>query len=1057
MDITAREPAQIADLLEQEPFLHAIARRLLRDREEAEDLVQETWVASLQGLPAGVGSGLRPWLARVARNLAANRFRRRLRQPVHALELRQGARGEPTSPAAAEVVAGESVQQALLAALERLPEACRAPIVLHYYEGLPPRRIAEVLAVPVETVRTRIKRGLARMRTDLERNWGRNRGDWVGALLAWLPSAGGPEPRARLRPRGLSLGAGALVLGTALWIAAEASSTPDRAPTEAASDAVATTSRASRAGVLGRDEPAQRTTLRPESSFLSIRIVVAEDETPVSGAELAVQQGSDEHGLRTDEHGRCGVELDLARPAVVDVRRTPVSAPLHEVCSLAGVRAADELVLRVPRGSVLHGRLSDSAGNPVRSGEVLVYEEVEPVASAEGWPAPTLAVSANADGAFVLSGLGRRFTCLARSETGLSQGGLRAELDQATELRDVEFVLAPARSLAGTVRDERGTPVPGATVAVSGGSSRRTTVRNTTGPGAVWVDQIAATTLTDEHGRFALEGLVRGVASLTVRHPDYPAVDQMLAPFDEAASAPVEVALVRGVELDVTVLDARSSPCVGAAVRCLAERDTMTLLEAQQLATGTSGRCRLPAAVPGTRLTLRVDPPGGPPVLCTANADPSREALVLRAPAARALRGIVCGPDGTHLPACRVELHWGGLDARDPLLRRELSRLAVLPTDADGSFSVAALPDVELVAEVSCPSLSRAGIHRIPAGVTEIELRPGAGDWLLSGRIFDASQGRSLGAGERTLLHAFERSGERRTARVEVRDGAYRLSLPARGEWWLCAQAEGYAARVVAVVAGSTSTLDLPLFLERTLAILVQDENGSPLGGGSLVIDDEDGQRWPVWKRPGLGKNAIRLGPSGAAVLAGLPAKPVRLTLRPDGLSAPLVRIVDLASQGDSLTWELPGGGSAPRSPARLELKRASERGDLEWYEGTGAITVRGARGELLLSWGFAARSEACELLLGPEGLSVDYDEQGRIDNVRGKVVSQEWASATRGGADAARVPAFDFALPPGSYQVEVSAPGFDPAPRDFVLAGGSLRAEPWILWADSAPREPAR
>src|SRR5262245_64613195 len=64
------------ELLEHAPWLRRLAATLVAGDAAADDLVQETWLAALRHPPsAGAAGELRPWLARVARNLASN-FRR---------------------------------------------------------------------------------------------------------------------------------------------------------------------------------------------------------------------------------------------------------------------------------------------------------------------------------------------------------------------------------------------------------------------------------------------------------------------------------------------------------------------------------------------------------------------------------------------------------------------------------------------------------------------------------------------------------------------------------------------------------------------------------------------------------------------------------------------------------------------------------------------------------------------------------------------------------------------------------------------------------------------
>ena len=167
--------------------MRGLARGLLTDFASAEDVVQGTWVAALERPPRGAagpaGLGLRAWLGTVARNLVRQRSRVEARRERREL---QAARREAV-PSAAEVVEREAVRGAVVDAVLALREPSRSAILLRFYEDLPPREIARRLDVPVETVRTRIKRGLAQLRRDLDRRSGGDRRAWGLVLLSFPP------------------------------------------------------------------------------------------------------------------------------------------------------------------------------------------------------------------------------------------------------------------------------------------------------------------------------------------------------------------------------------------------------------------------------------------------------------------------------------------------------------------------------------------------------------------------------------------------------------------------------------------------------------------------------------------------------------------------------------------------------------------------------------------------------------------------------------------------------------------------------------------------------
>jgi RNA polymerase sigma-70 factor (ECF subfamily) len=173
----------VETLLQHGAFVRGLARSLLRDDDEAQDVAQETWLAAVERRPRVEGSGV-GWLARVTRNVAATVVRRRR---TRAVRERSAARPEAAA-SVEEIAAREEVRRRVLRALLSLEPLHRDVLVLRFYDGLPPRRVARVLGVPVETARTRIRRALERLRARLDAETG-DRRRWRAALAGWAAPA----------------------------------------------------------------------------------------------------------------------------------------------------------------------------------------------------------------------------------------------------------------------------------------------------------------------------------------------------------------------------------------------------------------------------------------------------------------------------------------------------------------------------------------------------------------------------------------------------------------------------------------------------------------------------------------------------------------------------------------------------------------------------------------------------------------------------------------------------------------------------------------------------
>ncbi len=199
--------ADLELLLGHAGWLRALAGQLVGDGAVADDLVQETWLRTLRR-PPRAGVAVRAWLARVLSNTAASAVRQeqRQRRREHA-----AARADWVDPAPSLLQRAE-LQAALAAAVRALPEHERAVVVLRHYDELPPKQVAERLALPEGTVRKRLQRAYQRLRLSLQRRAGPSWRGVVAVALGLRPGTDGPAPGlaelgAAATPRALTMGA----------------------------------------------------------------------------------------------------------------------------------------------------------------------------------------------------------------------------------------------------------------------------------------------------------------------------------------------------------------------------------------------------------------------------------------------------------------------------------------------------------------------------------------------------------------------------------------------------------------------------------------------------------------------------------------------------------------------------------------------------------------------------------------------------------------------------------------------------------------------------------
>ncbi|WP_018263333.1 RNA polymerase sigma factor [Methylobacterium sp. WSM2598] len=175
------DPAAIRLIIQQQNRrLYRMARSIVRDDSEAEDVLQEAYARAFTHLSSFRGDArLGTWLARIVINEALGRLRHR--RPT--LDL--SAVAAPTTSAQIipfPDVGGQLDPEALMAqrqirtllelAIDRLPDAFRTVLIARLVEGLSTEDTAELLGLRPETVRTRLHRARLLLKRDLEEQIG---------------------------------------------------------------------------------------------------------------------------------------------------------------------------------------------------------------------------------------------------------------------------------------------------------------------------------------------------------------------------------------------------------------------------------------------------------------------------------------------------------------------------------------------------------------------------------------------------------------------------------------------------------------------------------------------------------------------------------------------------------------------------------------------------------------------------------------------------------------------------------------------------------------------
>ena len=159
-------------------YVFSIARSLMTNPADAADMTQEAFIRVLRSLGSFRGeTKFSSWLYRLTTNICLDELRRR-GKPVASLD-QGGPEDQPAFQPRDRDPWNQPEQRAVTleradevrAALAALPAVQRVALTLHYFEGLRYEDIAEVMHLPLNTVKSHLRRGKERLAMDLRAMW----------------------------------------------------------------------------------------------------------------------------------------------------------------------------------------------------------------------------------------------------------------------------------------------------------------------------------------------------------------------------------------------------------------------------------------------------------------------------------------------------------------------------------------------------------------------------------------------------------------------------------------------------------------------------------------------------------------------------------------------------------------------------------------------------------------------------------------------------------------------------------------------------------------------
>jgi len=869
------------ELLAQTDWIRRLARGLMADPAAAEDVAQRALLVALERRPRQPGR-LRAWLAGLVRNVARHERRAAERRRRHET-------AEPSiasSPSTASLVERAELQQRLITVVLALPEPYRTTVLLRYVEDFGAEEIGRRTGVPGSTVRTRLARGLARLREQLDSESCGGRESWLPALVAL---AGSQRPVTLLAPAAgqlttwgtlmtiqgkLAVGA-AVVLGLALalWSVFEVGGSPWQPTGQLDAPVVASDQLPP---VPERSLPRPPTASPPEPEVLPIseahpgqlvrvsgRLVDALG-APVADATLRLlPDGWTLAALGFDQSGD-PLALGWLDDARVDDRHRPFDSPPWNLVA--------------PRRSAADGTF-------VLSARLVLWDHSDSMSSFHRYPELVVQHAQFAT---------MRVPCWER----VTEAG--------TSLFEVgTLVLAPGVSIMGRVVDEHGAPLSGVDV--------RALLRGKLSPDERlvrvgqddWDNVTDHDTLSGPDGRFLIPGLWAGEYELSL---ELGGVRPLVQPLELSAGAGPDASLrdlgdlvlADGEVLAGTVVDAQGRSIAGSEVRVSvytdedwrrewkrAFRERMERgeelhsihLELEHVRRGahpghwsTAGRweARHGVAVSGPDGSFRIlglsqgmvdvyaAAPGFEPVrqrqVLTGRTD-----LRVELPSQGSLR-VRCVDAQTGQAIASVELEASRED--EGQIASDLESLPVVPVsrtaqgevpspggpggDAGEQLVVEHVCAADVLLVVTAPGYPRQSLHvaGLPAGLAWAErtamLLPAGG--VIVGRVRD-EDGRPIAGAQGSVYPGNpEPQEERRLERAFTTDaeGAFSTELLSAGSWNVSVWSTGCLPATARAALGSgndRAEVELVLVRGATLSGRVLDDAARPVRGAGLRLE----------------------------------------------------------------------------------------------------------------------------------------------------------------------------------------------------------------------------
>jgi len=855
-------------LLADAAWLKRLAVTLAGDSDDADDLVQESWIAAWQRRP-DTERPLRPWLSKVMRDLAGMRRRSERRRAAreHAATVDDHHASAPDA-----LLAQVRLHRLLADLVLDLDEPFRSTIIARFVEGRTAASIARALGIPESTVRGRVREALARLRAQLDAQNGERKA-WAPAVIALAQGGMAVAKPANSIIAGIVLIA--LLIGVVVLLVGSLGGDEIPSLRESRPEGTATlpsrTSSAPRESSRGRGSeellPSWLTGMGGISHPIG-GIVVDEKGAPFAGATVELQSwtsalsaGSEarvvtgrDGAFRFEPRARWNYAVVATAPshaaAVVTVdSRAPQDTMVMVEGAMRPLPALGAIVLMLTSCEAnAEGIVTDSGGGTIAG--VTVQD-------LRGLPGPFgPSVTTGADGRYSI--------CLTAGEHRLAFGAEGYEhvwrVLRAQGRQRVDVELAVGAVVTGQVVDaDTGAPVQSAQIGLwpwvwfSGGPSHRAAV-------------------SGADGRFEVRDVGAGRFQVTVwdRERGLSHAEQVTVEPGQQVG-PVVLRLTRGVAVN-GVVRLNGEP-LASKLLAIAIPSVPGTARAFQYITNADGKFVVHGVSPNANATIEIP---GYDVRSPTSIDTSH------GPAANVIVDVVARP------MLRGTVQHRGRPVANAEVKIIMpSGMKIIRANAIGRFEIDVAPGSYTLIGAS----EAIGAFSATAITVAVPLKDDVaieldGDARITGKVFDSSGAVVIGA----EVIAVRQQGDDRGASITALDGTFIIDqLAGNGDYELSVRPFGGASQPFAWAGEPPSTINFvdshmqagPIHLaversERQIAGVVSDDNGAPVPDaiirlGPGVQQMPPGPAWPTARSDDSGRfRLVALGPGPFSIEASL-------------------------------------------------------------------------------------------------------------------------------------------------------------------------------------------